>query len=165
MTYFIKEIIKLDIRKGNLGKINITNIVEDTKKSTKHLLGKLLAYNDIIDVLTAQLKAQEALPPPTYIPPPFPLSGGIPSMVSTNTSTVVIMQQNQVMQVEINSLKAAAVTQISTAASTAAAVAAKFTHHHPNKKIEKEEMIYMTVNALFVSTPMIIIIITCIVWL
>ena len=86
----------------------IKNLVEvSTKQSTKILLGELLIQADINALLTAQLDEQDNH---VYF-------GGPPSMVNTDTSSVM-SQQNQAMQVEINTLKAAAMAALIAVAGT-----------------------------------------------
>ena len=88
----IKEIIKIGRRKGTLASQNIANLVEDAnKQSTEVLSGELLIQAEEIRSLRESLDAMKHM------------TGGVPSMVNTDTSSVM-SQQNQAYQVEIATL-------------------------------------------------------------
>ena len=109
-TFMIKQVIRVENRKGILGTAKIANFVEaTTKQLTKSLSGELLIQADTIARLTAQLDEQDNQLQQ--------YAGGPPSMVNTGTSSVM-SQQNQAMQVEINSLKAAVMVAVAVAAVT-----------------------------------------------
>ena len=95
-NFMIKESIKIGGRKGTLGSQKIGNLVEDAnKQSTEVLSGELLVQAEEIQSLRESLDAMKHL------------TGGVPSMVNTDTSSVM-SQQNQAYQVEIATLRAAA---------------------------------------------------------
>ena len=107
--FMIQQVIRFENRRGTLGTANIANLVEEsTKISTEILSGELLIQAETIARLGAQLDDRKQSPP-------FPPSSGVPSMVNTDTSSVM-SQQQQAMQVEINSLKAVAVVAAAAAA-------------------------------------------------
>ena len=98
----IKQIIQIEGRKGILATTNIANLVKDsTKQATKILLGELLLQAETIFEFTACLKQTERNT--------VNQSSGVPSIVSTDPSTVMNAQY-QAMQAKINPLKAAATT-------------------------------------------------------
>ena len=94
--FFIKQIIRIEGRKGTLATANIANLVEDSiKQATKILSGELLVQVEEIRALRAQVERTT-------------VSDGVLSLVNTDTSSVMSNVQYQAMQVEINSLEAVA---------------------------------------------------------
>ena len=103
-NFMIKESIKIGGRKGSLASQNIANLVEDAnKQSTEVLSGELLIQAEEIRSLKETLDAMKHMSG----------SGGVPSMVNTDTSSVM-SQQNQAYQVEIATLRAAAAAAAAT---------------------------------------------------
>ena len=101
-NFMIKQVIWFEGRKRALSTANIANLVEDsTKQATKILLGELLVQAEEVCVLRAQIECNT-------------VGDGVPSLVNTDTSSVMSSVQYQAMQVEINSLKAAAATATAT---------------------------------------------------
>ena len=115
--FFVKQIIRIEGRKGTLATANISNMVEDsTKQATKILSGEILVQAEGICELRA-LMERNAAP-----------GNGIPSLVDTDTSPV-ISSQFQAIKVKLDSLKAAA---------TAAAAAVKKTDTKKKKQNDND---------------------------
>ena len=115
--FMIKQIIRIEGRKGTLGTSNIPNLVKaSTNQANEIVSGELLVQAEEIRALKALIERSSG-------------SDGATSMVNTDTSSVM-SSQFQAMKVEIDSLKAAA-------AATAAATATK--SPNPNKKDKKND--------------------------